>query len=40
MIEDAVGGCDWTGAKRWAVRLKYLAGIEDAIRQRAENAEQ
>lgn len=40
MIKDAIDGADWTGAKRWAVRLKYLVSIEDAIRGRAENAGQ
>ena len=39
MIEDAVGREDWASAKRWAVRLKYLLTIRDAIQHRAENAE-
>lgn len=39
VIEDAVGGEDWTRAKTWAVRLKYLLTVDDAIRRRAENAE-
>ena len=39
MIEGAVGRSDWGAARAWAVRLKYLLSIEDAIRQRAENAE-
>ncbi|KAF8445939.1 hypothetical protein L210DRAFT_3758111 [Boletus edulis BED1] len=38
-IEAAVGVEDWTGAKRWAVRLKYLLAIGDALEQRAGNAE-
>lgn len=40
MIEEAVGVGDWTRARRWAVRLKYLLGIDDAIEQRAENADE
>lgn len=37
MISDAVGRSDWTSAKTWAVRFKYLKGIDDAIDERAEN---
>ena len=38
-IADAVGRTDWAGAKRWAVRLKYLDGIDEAIGERTENAD-
>ena len=39
-IGEAVSRADWMAAKRWAVRLKYLVGIEDAIaHRRTENAD-
>lgn len=37
-IEEAVGAGDWAAARACAVRLRYLLGVADAIRQRAENA--
>ncbi|KAG6336575.1 hypothetical protein ID866_2513 [Astraeus odoratus] len=36
-IEDLVDREDWTETKNAAVRLKYLEGIEDAIRRRIED---
>jgi molecular chaperone HscB len=36
-IEELVGRKDWESVKRVAIRLKYLQGIEMAIKNRSQN---